>query len=335
MQMQGWQVSQLGEPAEVLRLTELDVPRPGAGQVGVEVLGCALNFPDVLLVRGQYQDAAPLPFTPGIEICGRVTAVGDGVEGFGVGDRVMGGALLPAGGLAEHALADPRLLRPAPPGLDDARAAAFTVAYQTGWMALVHRAKLQPGETLLVHAAAGGVGSAAIAIGKAIGARVVGVVGGAEKAAVAAELGADAVIDRHAIGSADNLVPALKEALGTGGADVVYDPVGGDAFVASTKVMAFEGRLVVIGFAGGTVPKLAVNHALVKNYTVIGLLWGAYRFRAPQLVDDAWTDLDRLLAAGMNPPYVSRTSALSQGAAELTELAEGRVIGRVVVGAAG
>jgi NADPH2:quinone reductase len=160
---------------------------------------------------------------------------------------------------------------------------------------------------------------------------VVGVVGGAEKVSVAKRLGADEVIDRHACRSVDDVVGALKQALGRGGADVVFDPVGGDSFTASTKVMAFEGRLIVIGFAGGTIPTLAVNHALVKNYSVIGLLWGAYRLRAPRMVDDAWVGIERLLADGMQPPLVDRVLPLDRAVEGLTELAAGRSVGRIVV----
>ncbi len=329
MRAHGWSVTRLGEPGDVLELTESDLPDPQPGQVLLRVRACALNFPDVLMIRGQYQDRPPLPFTPGIEVCGDVLAAPDGP--FPVGSRVIGGTLLPFGALAELALADTRHLHAAPTSLDDARAASFTVAYQTAWMALIHRARLVPGETVLIHAAAGGVGTAAIAVAKATGARVVGVVGGADKAAVAAEFGADVVIDRLEHPTLDTLVAALKDALGRGGADVVFDPVGGDSFTASTKVMAFEGRLVVIGFAGGIIPTLAANHALVKNYSVIGLLWGAYRFRAPGLVDDAWAALERLLADGMQPPAVSQVLPLDRAVDGLVELAAGRTTGRVVI----
>ncbi len=291
----------------------------------------ALNFPDVLLVQGRYQDRPPLPFTPGIEFCGDVVEVGPDAGDFEPGDRVIGGSLLPAGALAEFALAEARNLRPAPDALDDAKAASFTVAYQTAWMALIHRARLQPGETVLVHAAAGGVGTAATAVAAAVGARVVAVVGGAEKVSVAYDMGADAVVDRHLHSSPDELIPALKAALGPGGADVVFDPVGGDSFLASTKVMAFEGRLLVIGFAGGTIPALQVNHLLVKNYSVIGVLWGAYRVRAPRLIDEAWRALDELVAGGLRPPLVSRILPLERAVDGLTELAAGRTVGRVVI----
>lgn len=335
MVMRAWQARRLGAPSEVLALEDVDRPAPGAGQVAVRIRTVALNFPDVLLLSGDYQDKADLPFVPGIEFCGDIAEIGSGVEDLAIGERVIGGALLPHGALGEYALAEPINIRRAPERLGDVPAAAYTVAYQTGWMALVHRAALKRGETLLVHAAAGGVGSAAIAIGKALGARVVGVVGGADKAEIARRLGADAVIDRHQHTAFDDLVRALKAALGPGGADVVFDPVGGESFLASTKVIAFEGRLLVIGFAGGTIPSLAANHTLVKNYSVIGVLWGAYRTRRPDLIERAWSELDELLAAGMAPPYVSQVLPFDQAPEGLTALAEGRTTGRVVVAVAG
>jgi NADPH2:quinone reductase len=331
MGMRAWQARMLGAPREVLARQDVEVPRPGVGQLAARVRAVALNFPDVLLLSGQYQEKVALPFVPGIEFCGDVVEVGPGTSGFAIGDRVIGGASLPHGALAEYALAEPANQRLAPDSLDDAAAAAYTVAYQTGWMALVHRGHLHAGETLLVHAAAGGVGSAAIAIGKALGARVVAVVGGSGKVEIARRLGADVVIDRHRHTGFDGLVGALKDALGPDGADVVFDPVGGESFLASTKVIAFEGRLLVIGFAGGTIPTLAANHVLIKNYSVVGVLWGAYRIRRPDLIERAWVDLDGMLAAGMTAPYVSEVLPFDRAPEGLAALAEGRTTGRVVV----
>ncbi|MDQ0370518.1 NADPH:quinone oxidoreductase family protein [Catenuloplanes indicus] len=320
--MRAWQVRELGGMTLDPQAAE---PVPNQDQVLLRVRACALNFPDALLVQGRYQERPPLPFTPGIELCGEV--VDPGPTGLRAGDRVIGGAALPHGALAEYALADARFLYPAPPGLDDTKAAAFFVAYQTGWVGLHTRAHLRPGETLLVHAAAGGVGSAAIQLGKAAGAQVVGVTGGPEKAAIARELGADVVVDRHT----DDLVGALKEACGPGGADVVYDPVGGAAFAASTKVVAFEGRIVVVGFASGDIPRAAANHALVKNYSVVGLHWGLYRSRRPEVVHEAAAALAELAAKGAIDPYVSRTLPLDRAGEGLAALARGETTGRVVI----
>jgi NADPH2:quinone reductase len=231
--LRAWQVTTHGEPADVLRAAEVPTPEPGPGQVLVRVRAAALNFPDVLMCRGQYQIQPPLPYTPGVELCGEVV---------GTGARVVGSPVLPSGGLAEYALMEPDSVFPAPDSLDDAEAAGFLLAYQTGWFGLHRRARLQAGETLLVHAAAGGVGSAAVQLGKAAGAKVVAVVGGAAKAEAARALGADVVVDRLE----QDFVAVVKEATGGRGADVVYDPVGGQAYQGSTKCVAFEGRIVVV-----------------------------------------------------------------------------------------
>ena len=325
--MKAWQVTALGEPAEVLRLDTVADPAPGPGQVAVRVRATAANFPDVLLCRGQYQDRPALPFTPGIELCGDVLALGDGVEGLAVGDRVLGGAVIPHGGYAEQALMLATDTFLAPASLDDAEAAALHVAYQTGWFGLHRRAALQPGETLLVHAGAGGVGSAAIQLGRAAGARVIAVVGGPEKAEVARGLGADVVVDR----TSEDFVTVVKDVTGGRGADVVFDPVGGDAYQGSARCVAFEGRILVVGFAGGQVPSPALNHALVKNYSIVGLHWGLYRSKAVELVRDCYTELVRLADAGLISPFVSERVGLDDVPDALTRLGAGRTVGRVVV----
>ncbi|MET3806591.1 NADPH2:quinone reductase [Nakamurella sp. UYEF19] len=326
--MKAWQVPQLGEAEEVMTLGEVDIPEPGAGEIRLRVGAVALNFPDALMVRGQYQDRPALPFTPGVELCGVVD--GPGTADAPTGSRVMGIASMPHGALAEYALVKDTAVSPAPAELDDAHAAAFTIAYQTGWVALHQRAHLQPGETLLVHAAAGGVGSAAVQLGKAAGARVIGVVGSPDKIEVAVRCGADEVIDRSAY-DADGLIAALKSACGRGGADVVYDPVGGDSFTASTKVIAFEGRILVVGFASGTIPKVGVNHTLVKNYGILGVYWGLYHQRKPQVIVQATQALSELVAAGRISPEVSAVLPFEQAPAGLAALAAGRSTGRIVV----
>ena len=246
--MLAWRVHENGEPRAAMRLDEVPDPRPGAGELLLKVRAANVNFPDALLCRGHYQVRPPLPFTPGVEFCGEVVAVGEGVTGHASGDRVVAPAALPGGAFAELAVVPAARVLPAPPGLDDAEAAALHIGYQTGWFGLHRRAGLREGETLLVHAAAGGVGSAAVQLGKAAGAQVIGVVGGPEKARTARELGADVVVDR----TCEDFVAVVKEATGGRGADVVYDPVGGDAYTRSTKCVAFEGRILVVGFAGGT-----------------------------------------------------------------------------------
>jgi NADPH:quinone reductase len=324
--VKAWQVSRHGEPQDVLELAEVPRPEPGPGQLLVRVLAAAANFPDALLCLGTYQVRPPLPFTPGVELCGEVVAAGADVTGFAPGDRVIGGTVLPSGAFAEYALMDAATAMPAPAGLDDAEAAPFHITYQTGWFGLHRRAGLAAGETLLVHAAAGGVGSGAVQLGKAAGARVIGVAGGPEKAAVARALGADVVVDRHS----DDFVAVVKDVTGGRGADVVYDPVGGDAFRRSTKCIAFEGRILVVGFASGDIPSAALNHALVKNYSIVGLHWGLYQQRDPDAVRDCHAELTRLVAAGAIRPLISERLPLADVPDGLQRLAGGATTGRIV-----
>ncbi len=218
-------------------------------------------------------------------------------------------------------------LLPAPDALDDAEAAALHIGYQTGWFALHRRAGLQAGETLLVHAAAGGVGSAAVQLGKAAGATVIGVAGGAAKTAVAREMGCDLVIDRRE----QDVIAAVKEATGGRGADVIFDPVGGEAYAQSAKAVAFEGRIVVVGFASGTVPSPALNHALIKNYAILGLHWGLYNTRNPELVRHCHEQLTALAAKGAIKPLVSERVPLTGAADAVQRVADGVTTGRVAV----
>ncbi|MCZ4611227.1 NADPH:quinone oxidoreductase family protein [Streptomyces sp. Lzd4kr] len=315
--MQAWQVHENGEPSEVMRLDEIDTPTPGDGQVLLKVRAANINFPDALLCRGHYQVRPPLPFTPGVEICGETED----------GRRVIANPALPYGGFAEYAVADAAAVLPAPESLDDAEAAALHIGYQTGWFGLHRRAGLEAGETLLVHAAAGGVGSAAVQLGKAAGARVIGVVGGADKAAVARELGCDVVVDRRS----ENVIGAVKEATGGRGADVIYDPVGGEAYDQSAKVVAFEGRIVVVGFASGRIPSPALNHALVKNYSILGLHWGLYNTKNPKLIMHCHEQLTELAARGAIKPLVSERVPLGGAAAAVQRVADGVTTGRVAV----
>ncbi|GLU47609.1 NADPH:quinone oxidoreductase family protein [Nocardiopsis ansamitocini] len=328
--MKALRVHEPGEPGTVLRAEEVERPEPGPGRLLVRVSAAALNFPDALLCRGHYQERPPLPFTPGVEVCGEVVAVGEGVPdipGIAVGDRVIGSPVLPHGGFAEYALMTAAEVLPAPGTLSDAQASTLFIGYQTGWFALHRRAELRAGETVLVHAAAGGVGGAAVQLAKAAGARVIGVVGGAAKTDHARALGADVVVDRHT----QDFVPVVKEVTGGRGADVVFDPVGGDAFTRSTKCVAFEGRVVVVGFAGGTIPAPALNHVLLKNYSLLGLHWGLYVRRAPALVRECHEQLTDLAARGQITPVVSETLALGEVPGALQRLADGTTIGRLVV----
>jgi NADPH2:quinone reductase len=322
-----WQATVLGEPEQALGLTDVPTPEPGPGQVLVRVRATALNFPDVLLCRGQYQIRLEPPFVPGVELCGEVVGLGDAVDERLLGTRVIGNPVLPNGALAEYTLMTATEAYPAPDSLDDAEASALHIAYQTGWFALHRRAQLRPGETVLVHAAAGGVGSAAVQLAKAAGATVIGVVGGAAKAEIARDLGADLVIDRRS----EDFVAAVKRYTEGRGVDVVYDPVGGDAYTGSAKCVAFEGRIVVVGFAGGTIPAPALNHALVKNYSILGLHWGLYKQKDPGAVWAAHEALAKLADEARISPLISSRVPVKQAVEALTALGRGETTGRVAV----
>ena len=323
--MKAWQVIEYGEPVEALRLTDVPDPGPGPGQLLVRVGAAALCFPDALLCRGQYQVKPPLPFTLGVEAAGEVVAAGPDVDGFAAGDRVLGMPV--TGSLAEFALFDAARTFHSPGELDDDGAAALHMNYQTAHFALHHRARLADGETVLVHAGAGGVGSAAIQLARAAGARVVAVVGGAAKAEIARGLGADLVVDRHA----EDFVAAVKDLTGGAGADVVVDPVGGEAFTRSTRCVAFEGRIVVIGFTGGSFAQAATNHMLIKNYAVLGLHWGMYTWKAPALVERVHRELVAGVEAGTVKPLVTERLPMADAPAALARLAAGQTVGRLVV----
>lgn len=327
--MRAWQATALGEPEKVLELND-DVPKPepGPGQVLVRVGSVALNFPDVMLCRGQYQIRLEPPFTPGVELSGEVVECGEGVDAEGLlGSRVLGTPVLPLGGLAEYVLMAVDEALPAPDSLDQDEASALHIAYQTAWFALHRRALLQPGETVLVQAAAGGVGSATIQLAKAAGATVIGVVGGAAKAEVARQLGADLVVDR----TKEDFVKVVKEYTKGRGVDVVVDMVGGDAYTGSARVTAFEGRIVVVGFTSGSIPAPALNHALLKNYSILGLHWGVYKLQNPALVRQCHAELSELAARGIVKPLISERVPLERAPEALAAVGAGRTTGRVVV----
>jgi NADPH:quinone reductase len=324
--VKAWQVTRLGEPEEVLELADIPRPEPGPGQILVRVLAAAANFPDVLLCRGVYQVKVPLPFTVGVELCGEVIAVSPDVTEFTRGDRVIGDTALPHGAFAEYAIMDASAALPAPPALDDAQAAPFYVTYETCWLGLHRRARLAKGETLLVHAAAGGVGTGAIQVGKAAGAFVIGVVGGADKVPLAREVGADVVVNRHE----EDFVAVVKEVTNGRGADVVFDSVGGESFYKSTKCIAFEGRILVVGFASGDIPSAALNHALVKNYDILGLQGRTYRFLEAAAVKDHYAELVRLTETGALKTVVTERLTLADVPDGLRRLGAGTTTGRIV-----
>ena len=324
--MRAWQVHELGEPSEVLRLDEVDDLAPADHEVVVAVEACALNFADTLLCQGRYQESPPLPFTPGLELAGTVVAAGSAAM-HPVGARVVGSPLLPHGALAEQAVATSADVFPIPATMPAVDAAAMHVTYQTGWFALHRRALLRPGETVLVHAGAGGVGSAAIQLAKAAGARVVATAGGADKAELCRTLGADHVVDYRS----EDFVDVVNDVTDGAGADVVYDSVGGDTFTRSTKCIAWEGRILVIGAAAGTYAEARTNHAMVKTYSIVGLNWGGYRTRRPELVHEAHDELVRLHAEGAIAPLVSEVLPLDALPDALVRLASRGTTGKVVL----
>lgn len=324
--MKGWQVHELGEPEDVLTFGDLPDPEPGPGQVLVRVAAVACNFPDILVCQGRYQEKPPLPFTPGMEIAGQVVAAGAGAAAA-VGDRVLGTPPMGGGGYAELAVLDADSTLPWPDGMTPGQAAGMFVTYQTGYCALHHRAALAPGETLLVHAAAGGVGTAAVQLGKAAGARVIGTAGGPEKCAVVRGLGVDDVIDYRS----EDIVARVRELTDGRGADVIYDPVGGDVFDASRRAAAFEGRVLVIGFAGGRIAEAPTNHALVKNYSVVGVHWALYRKKQPELIRQWQQALSELWAAGGIDPLVGAEYPLADAKAALAALGSRGTTGKVVL----
>lgn len=324
--MQAWQVTSLGEPDEALRLVEVDQPPPGPGEVRVAVRAVGINFADVLLCRGAYQVRPSLPFSPGIELCGVVEEVGPDVTRVAVGQRVVASLI---GALTQQVVVPQSAVHAAPAELTDAEASVLTVSFHTAWFALHRRARLQAGETVVVHAAGGGVGLATVQLAAAAGARVVAVVGGAAKGDAARRAGADVVVDRRT----DDLAGALLAATQGQGADVVVDPVGGDAYDASTRAVALDGRIVLVGFAGGRVQDVRAGHVLVKNYSVLGLHWALYLQRRPDLVDQAHDELLRLVAGGLRP-LVADVVPWDRAPEALVRLAAGETVGRLAVGLA-
>jgi NADPH2:quinone reductase len=317
-------VEQWGEPKDMV-LRELPDPRPGNRQVAIDVRAIGCNFFDILIARGKYQVKPALPFSPGGEVAGVVREIGEGVSGLAPGDRVF--AMLGYGGFADVCLAPAAGTVKMPDAMSFEHGAAFGVVYQTSYFGLVYRAALQPGETLLVHAAAGGVGLAALQIGKALGARVLATAGSPAKLAVALEHGADAAFDY----STPDWVEQVKAATGGRGADVIYDPVGGDLADLSLKCIAFGGRFLVIGFASGSIPSVQLNRVLLKNIALVGLHWGAYRQHEPERIPQAMRELFALYERGLVTPLVSSQYPLTRAAEALDEIGSRRSVGKVLL----
>lgn len=316
--MQAYRIQSNGAAAQ---LCQTDVPTPGTGQVRVAIKACGLNFADLLMQKGTYQDTPPAPFTLGMEVAGVVDAVGPGVSHLKTGDRVA--VYSGQGGLAEFGVFDADRAIPLPESTEFEAAAAIQIAYGTSHLALDHRARLQPGETLLVTGAAGGVGLTAVEIGKLMGATVIAQARGADKLAVAQSAGAD-----HLIDATEDLRTKVKE---LGGADVVYDAIGGDVFKAAFRATNPEGRLLPIGFAGGDVPQIPANHLLVKNLTVIGFYIGGYLNFRPDVVRDSFQTLFRWHSEGRIKPHISHTLPLHEAEHGLRLLKERKSTGKIVI----
>ncbi len=302
--------------------TEVAMPDPGPDDIRVRIEACGLNFADLLMMKGTYQDTPTLPFTLGMEVAGVVDEVGASVADFRPGDRVavFGGQ----GGLAEFGLFEARRAVKLPDAMKAVDAAAFQIAYGTSHVALDHRARLQPGETLVVLGAAGGVGLTAVEIGKLMGARVVACARGAEKLAVAQKAGADHLIDAE---TAD----LRAEIKALGGADVVYDPVGGDQFEAAFRACNPEARLLPIGFASGDVPRIKANHLLVKNLSVMGLYWGGYLAFRPDIITRSLHTLMGWYTEGRLKPHVSHVLPLARAGEGLELMRTRKSTGKVVI----
>ena len=322
--MKAWQVTEWCEP-DGMHLNDIPLLEPKANEVRIKNAAAALNFFDILMVQGKYQIRPPFPFTPGSEVAGVVDAIGESVTAFNVGDRVQ--AMASSGGYAEYSLAPAAKTFRIPTALGFAEAAAMPVIYQTSYLALKQRGQLQAGETLLVLAAAGGVGSSAMQIGKAMGAHVIAAVGSADKLAFCLANGAS-----HAVNYNESDWTDKVKALTNGrGADVVYDPVGADYFDQATKCIAVGGRLLIIGFAAGRIPSIAANRILFKNISIVGAYWGGYLEYHPGFLAEAQADLLAMYEAGQINPVVSQSFALADAPAAMQALAERKVVGKAVL----
>jgi NADPH2:quinone reductase len=323
--MRGWQVTKAGEPTAVLSLEELPLPEPGPGMLRVRVAACGIGLPDLFMCRGSYALTPELPFTPGQELAGTVTAAGEGCEAR-PGDRVMGVSafFLRHGGFADEALALDDFVFRVPASMSDAEASGFVIPFHTAYVGLVRRARLEPGETLLVLGGAGGTGSAAVQLGKALGANVITTAGGEDKSGFCRRLGADDVIDYHS----EDIAEFVRDSTAGQGADVIYDPVGGAAFQAATHCIAHEGRLLAVGFASGGWGEPKAGHMATHNYSVLGVMPSGYDREFRQGAQD------RLLehhAAGRIRVPIDREVPFAQLPDGLEQLARGEVRGKLVL----
>jgi len=309
------------------QLTVEDVPSPPVkgGEVKIRVRACGVNFPDALMIQGLYQLKPPFPFTPGLEVAGDIIEVGQGVDADRVGQRIM--ATMMFGGFAEEVVVPQSAALPMPENMSYDTGAGFPLVYGTAHVALSRRARLQAGETLLVLGAAGGVGLAAVEIGKLMSARVIAAASSAQKLALARSRGADDAINY----SNENLRDRIKSLTEGRGADVIFDPVGGDIFDQALRRIAWEGRYLVIGFASGRIPTLPANIALLKNASVVGLFWGAYLSQNPGVIKRSFQQLLAWYGEGRLRPHIHRTYALEDAPNALEDLIKRKAMGKLVL----
>jgi len=312
-------------PPESLVIADLEALTPGPGQVVVAVKACGVNFPDTLIIEGKYQFKPALPFSPGGEVAGVVQAIGEGVERVALGDRVI--AFTGWGGFAEEVLVEAKALISIPERMDFATASAFVMVYGTSHYALKDRAKIQPGETLLVLGAAGGVGLAAVELGKVMGARVIAAASSDEKLVICREHGADECINY----SREDLKERIKTLTAGKGVDVIYDPIGGNYSEAALRGIAWEGRYLVIGFAAGDIPRIPLNLTLLKGCSIVGVFWGTFTSRNPQRHQEHLRELMTWYLEGKIRPHISATYPLEQAADALNDMLTRKITGKAVL----
>lgn len=308
-----------------LSLETIEAKSPGPGEVRIAIRAAGLNFADTLMIAGKYQERPDFPFSPGLEAAGEVVECGEGIEGLAIGERVM--AVLGHGGFASEAVVAAERVYKIPDDMPFEEAAGFPVAYGTSHMALRHRARLEAGETLVVHGASGGVGLTAVEIGTTLGARVIACASSPEKLALAEKYGASHLIDY----SKEDIRERVLEITGKRGANVIYDPVGGDAFDASMRCIAWEGRLLVVGFASGRIPKAPANYILLKNCSLVGVIWGAYLGRDPAVVRSAMEELLGWYGQGKLKPHISATFPLAEAAEAMKSMMARKSTGKIVL----
>lgn len=318
-------VSELAANYGGTAIREVPTPKPAAGEALVRVRAAAINFPDLLMTRGEYQLKPPLPFIPGMEFAGEVEAVGEGVDTALIGQSVLGANRI--GAMAEYAVVAANMLRPKPERLGWAEAAGYRAAYLTAWVSLVRRAQVQPGEWVLVHGSAGGVGLATVDLAKHLGARVIAAGSSPDKLAMVQQLYApDAIVDVR-----EGFREQVKAITGGDGADVIFDPVGGDIFDESTRCIAFDGRLLVIGFTSGRIPSVNANIPLIKGFSVMGVRAGEYGRRFPEKGAENLAMVDAMAADGRIRPHVSAALPIEQWREGFDLLANRQVVGKAVL----